>query len=541
MADSAPTAETVGSAVEVHKTKSSFDIIEDRDVDDVYSRANPGRKGFTKYDQKDMWRMGKVQELRRSYRPLSALSFAVILCAVWEYLLISNEVGLRNGGLAGLFWTYIWTFVGFGFVEMSLAEMASMAPISGGQYHWVSEFSPPKYQQFLSYMVGWMSTLSWQAGNASGSMLTGTMIQALLSVNNPDTYIAESWHGTLLAFAMVAVIFVVNIWGAELWSQIQNFLLILHTLGFLVIIITLWVMAPHRSAKDVFTSFTEEGGWGNIGLSLMVGQLTSIYSLLGSDATAHMAEEVRDAGRYVPISLFWSYIVNGLMAIIFLITYVFCIPSVHEALNNPTGFPFIYVFQQALNTSGVNALVIIVLILVIAANVSFNASTARQTFAFARDKGLPFSTWIGAVRNEIPANAIALTCVITMLLSLINIGSSIAFEAMISLQVVALMCTYAVSISCVLYRRIVHPDLIPNARWSLGKWGVGVNCVGLLYVTQAAFWSFWPPQKEIQIDSFNWAVVLFVLLVGLSLGMYGWRGRKEYKGPVADIRAAKVD
>lgn len=34
--------------------------------------------------------------------------------------------GLINGGLAGLFWSYIWTFVGFTFVEMSSAEMASI-------------------------------------------------------------------------------------------------------------------------------------------------------------------------------------------------------------------------------------------------------------------------------------------------------------------------------------------------------------------------------------------------------------------------------
>ena len=28
---------------------------------------------------------------------------------------------------------------------------------SGGQYHWVSEFAPRQYQQFLSYMTGWLS------------------------------------------------------------------------------------------------------------------------------------------------------------------------------------------------------------------------------------------------------------------------------------------------------------------------------------------------------------------------------------------------
>jgi hypothetical protein len=34
--------------------------------DDVYSEANPARPGFTKSDQKDMWRMGRIQELKVS-------------------------------------------------------------------------------------------------------------------------------------------------------------------------------------------------------------------------------------------------------------------------------------------------------------------------------------------------------------------------------------------------------------------------------------------------------------------------------------------
>jgi amino acid transporter len=41
-----------------------------------------------------------------------------------------------------------------GFVIASMAEMASMAPTSGGQYHWVSEFAPREHQRFLSYVVG---------------------------------------------------------------------------------------------------------------------------------------------------------------------------------------------------------------------------------------------------------------------------------------------------------------------------------------------------------------------------------------------------
>lgn len=61
---------------------------------------------------------------------------------------------LTDGGTAGLVWGYIAIVIGFMFVYSSLAEMASMAPTSGGQYHWVSEFAPRSCQKFLSFITG---------------------------------------------------------------------------------------------------------------------------------------------------------------------------------------------------------------------------------------------------------------------------------------------------------------------------------------------------------------------------------------------------
>jgi amino acid transporter len=262
----------------------------------------------------------------------------------------------------------------------------------------------------------------------------------------------------------------------------------------------------------------------------------------GSDATAHIAEEVRDAGRYVPISIFWSYFGNGIMAIILLVSYLFSIESVDDALDDPSGYPFIYVFGTAVSKAGVNGLTSMILILVIAANISWNASTARQTFAFARDRGLPFSKWIGHIdsKRNIPSNAILLSCLITALLSLINLGSATAFNAIISLQVCALMMTYSVSVGCVLYRRIAHPELIPTARWSLGKWGVPVNIIGLIYSLFTFFWSFWPNTVPVTLDTFNWSVVLFVGVFVICLLMYVVRGRKVYNGPVSEVKSARL-
>ncbi|RAH59700.1 GABA permease [Aspergillus piperis CBS 112811] len=491
----------------------------------------------TRYDHSDMNRMGKAQEFKRNLRPLAALSFASVLQATWEFILISNYEGLEDGGMAGLVWTYVWTFVGFGFIIVSLSEMASMAPTSGGQYHWVSEFASPRYQKFLSYITGWMSVLAWQAGAASGSFLTGTIIQGLISVRNPD-YDPKRWQGTLFVFAMILIIYFFNVYAASWMPRIQNALLALHTICWVVVIVVLWAMAPRQSAKAVFTEFSLYGGWNNVGLALMIGQISAIYGSLSSDATAHMSEEVRDAGRYVPMAICGGYFSNGILALVLIITLMFAMPSVKDALDDPTGFPFIYVFKQAVSTAGVNGLTAIILIPVIFSNILFNASTARQTYAFARDRGLPFSKWISKVNQhyKLPVNAIALSCIISGLLSLINIGSDTAFNAIISLNVAALMWTYAISISCVMYRKIACPETLPPRRWSLGKHGIWINAVALVYVIFALFWSFWPTEIPVTLNNFNWSVVLFVGVFVISLAMYVVQGRRVYKGPVVDVK-----
>lgn len=41
---------------------------------------------------------------------------------------------------------------------MVLAELASMAPTSGGQYHWAAMLAPANCQKFLSFITGkWRS------------------------------------------------------------------------------------------------------------------------------------------------------------------------------------------------------------------------------------------------------------------------------------------------------------------------------------------------------------------------------------------------
>jgi amino acid transporter len=113
-----------------------------------------GMTGSTFADAVDMRRMGRNQEFVRSFRMFSIASLTAVATAVWEFGIFQITPALLDGGSPALLYSTIWNFIGFGPIYLSIAEMASMAPIAGAQYHWVSEFAPESMQKILSYMSG---------------------------------------------------------------------------------------------------------------------------------------------------------------------------------------------------------------------------------------------------------------------------------------------------------------------------------------------------------------------------------------------------
>jgi choline transport protein len=247
-------------------------------------------------------------------------------------------------------------------------------------------------------MSGWMATTSWQAGAAGGTFLIGTLIQGIYAAYNSN-YVPKRWQGTLFVFAIAAIEGLVNSNFTNQLPRIQKVMVFPHGVGWIAVVVVLWVLAPHATAKEVFTGFTSNGGWEPIGLSLMVGQITSVYFLILSDSAAHLAEEVRDASKSVPRAMMYSFYGNALVGFIVLITFLFAIPSIDNLLDptvNVSGFALIYVLQQA-TYKGAIPLLTMILCIMLTGSIDANASTARQTFAFARDGGLPFKNFLAKV------------------------------------------------------------------------------------------------------------------------------------------------
>lgn len=125
-----------------------------------------------------------------------------------------------------------------------------------------------------------MTVVAWQAAIASGAFLAGTIIQGLIVLNNPD-YNPQKWHGTLLIWACILVAVFVNTVVSGLLPIVESGLLLVHVLGFVVVLIILSYMAPHGTASDVFTQFYNGGAWPTQGLSVMVGLIGLVFAFVG--------------------------------------------------------------------------------------------------------------------------------------------------------------------------------------------------------------------------------------------------------------------
>jgi choline transport protein len=138
------------------------------------------------------------------------------------------------------------------------------------------------------------------------------------------------------------------------------------------------------------------------------------------------------------------------------------------------------------------------------------------------------------IGTPIPLNAIMFSLSITVVLALINLGSTNAFNSIVGLLAGSGGFSYSISIACVLWRKICKQPL-PQGRFSLGKLGIPINAFAVLYMIQQAIISFFPMFAVVTVKTMNYGCVMFGGVAIISIVYYLVKGRYVYRGPVVDI------
>jgi choline transport protein len=369
------------------------------------------------------------------------------------------------------------------------------------------------------------------------------------------TYNFQVWHGVLLYWGLILFSVVINTVVSSLLPKFEGLILILHILGFFAIMFPLIILGPHASASEVFQTFVNGGNWPTNGLSFMVGLLGNVFAFFGADAAIHMSEEIQGAAVVVPRSIMMSIVLNGSMGFGMAIALLFCLGDIDAALNTPTGYPFIEIFYQAVNsTTGASLMTAVILTLAVCATVGTMASASRQLWSFSRDRAVPGWRYIQRVNSKtaVPVTSVVITTIISCALSMIIFGSSTVFNDIVSLSVVGLFGSYFLAAVLLLYRRCrndISPyekdssalTNVPGAPLSWGPWripgalGLINNIFTVCYLFVIWFFSFWPPAIPVEASTMNYGCVMLGGTMILSIIYYVFWAKGVYQGPVVEF------
>ena len=130
---------------------------------------------------------------------------------------------------------------------------------------------------------------------------------------------------------------------------------------------------------------------------------------------------------------------------------------------------------------------------------------------------------------------------------MISIGSSVAFNNVISLTISGLYSSYLICCVLLLWRRCTG-GVGGTSRDPVGKlgmqWGpfrvpgllgIAINVVACVFMIVIIFFSFWPPATPTTAESMNYSVLVFGAVVLFSLAYYVTIAHKTYVGPLVEL------
>ncbi|KAK7343429.1 hypothetical protein VNO77_12171 [Canavalia gladiata] len=492
--------------------------------------------------------LGYKQELKRDLSVVSNFAFSFSIISVLTGVTTLYNTGLNYGGPVSF--VYGW-FIASAFtmvVALSMAEICSSFPTSGGLYYWSAKLAGPAWAPFASWITGWFNIVGQWAVTTSVDFSLAQLIQVIILLSSggkngggyeASKYVVIAFHGGILLLHGI-----INSLPISWLSFLGQLAAIWNVLGVFVLMIVIPSVATERaSAKFVFTHFNTENGDGinSKPYIFLLGLLMSQYTLTGFDASAHMTEETRDADRNGPKGIISAVGISIVVGWVYILGITFAVTDILYLLNENNdagGYAIAEIFYLAFKkryghgTGGIICLVIVA-VAIFFCGMSSVTSNSRMAYAFSRDGAMPLSSlWHKVNKQEVPIYAVWLSVFISFCMALTSLGSIVAFEAMVSIATIGLYIAYALPI---FFRVTLAQNHFVPGPFNLGHYGVIVGWVAVLWVVTISILFSLPVSYPITIETLNYTPVAVGCLLILVVSYWIISGRRWFKGPITNI------
>ncbi|KAF9074339.1 amino acid transporter [Rhodocollybia butyracea] len=496
-------------------------------------------------------KLGYEQEMTRTRGLPHILFMTLAIMAVPYGLAAPISTGLVGGGPAVIFWGWVLVSVFTMPLALSLGEICAKYPTSAGAYYWCYRLASSRNRILASWINGWLTMVGVWTVSLSVTFGTAQLLVAGVEIFHPE-WVATTWETYLIFLAVLFTSMGIGILFNGLLPLLDIISACWTLLGTLVILVCLSTKAAvgrHSAAFALGHFDPSPSGW-TAGWSFFIGLLPPTYTYSAIGMIASMAEEVHNPVYQLPRAIAWSIPIGFLTGVFFLLPILFTLPDIATLLSVPGGQPIGVMFQMIMGSKGGGFGVwLIIFGIGMFCAISICCAASRATWAFSRDKAIPLHHFFSRVTTlrisssssnvPVPLNAYILSTTIQLLLGLIYLGSSAAFNAFVGVAVMCLGASYAMPVFISL---INGREAMVDSPFPLGKRrGFIINLSAVLWVCFEIVLFSMPAVVPVTKSSMNYASVVFVGFGLISAIWYLVSGRHHYQGPPVPVTSSPVE
>ncbi|KZL87436.1 choline transport [Colletotrichum incanum] len=485
-------------------------------------------------------RLGLETPTKRDIGLLGIVGLGWNICNSWAAISATLAISITSGGPVTLLYGIILIFVLGGACALSMAEIASVYPTAGGQYHWTSILAPRRLSRGLSYCCGSINFLGWIANGAGFIIQMPVIILSLAAYLDP-TYMPETWHIFLVFQAFNIAFTAYNIFFMKRTAWIHDVGFFLSLAGFFVITVTCLARSKHKQDDAfVWATFVNESGWSSSGIVFLTGLLNPNFIYSGLDGAIHLAEECTNASSTIPRALISTVTIGFVSAYTFSVAMLYSFTDFEPVLSSP--LPILEIWSQSTGSS-VAATVFVVILSICGCFACTGAlqTASRLTWSFARDDAIICSSFLQKLHPNlgVPVNALLVNFVLIFALGCVFLGSSTAFNALVATGLILQQVSFAFPAALALYHRSKGREaferVLPRRRFKIPSVvGFIANFLTIVLGIVALLFYDFPVVMPVSASNMNYAVVVIGVMGVFSVANWFGYANSRYKGPRLD-------
>jgi amino acid transporter len=265
--------------------------------------------------------------------------------------------------------------------------------------------------------------------------------------------------------------------------------------------------------------------------------------MYGFDTASSLGEESVDPRRNAPKAILRALVASFIIGGLILITAMMAVGDINAKELATGGLQFIVL--DALGSTVGKIFLICVVIAITVCNLAVHTAAIRMMFAMARDNNLPAGSHLARVdpKRRTPVIPAVVIGVLALLILIVNIRQPQIFTVITSIGIIMIYIAYLLVTAPMLLARLrgewPRDEASTRGYFSLGRWGLPVNIVAVVWGAAMALNLAWP-RKEIYnaAEPFHWylqwGAFLFIGIVGGGGFAYYWLVQRHRTGVLAD-------